>query len=371
MNTRPLSPSALLSASPSAAFCWSRAARSRPAGPPAPPARAAAARPARRAAAASARRSRATTELRRVRQRLRQRSHLLDGDVPLRAGLFQCSGACVALRRPALRRLQRLPERPGLQQQHLHGDVSRRDRRCARAAHASRPAATARSRTVAAATPARPARTPATTACAAARAPTDALRHPCVNTNTSNANCGGCNEPCTGATAPTASAWRRPARPARPAPAAPPARAAAAAPPAPPAAARRHRPAPRAAAAPRARPAQRHAAPAAAAARPAPAAPAAPRARPPAGGRRAAMHGCPWTGIDVLNVGTDEHANGVHEKTDSFTTPYCVSGTVGPDPGYNGVALLGFNLNETPNGMRPSVATSRPTAPRSGRPPSR
>ena len=71
---------------------------------------------------------------------------------------------------------------------------------------------------------------------------------------------------------------------------------------------------------------------------------------PPGWWTSGSMHGCPWTGIDVLNVGTTNTPQDFTTKADSFATPYCVSGTVGPDPGYNGVALLGFNLNETSTG---------------------
>src|SRR4029079_18568792 len=73
-------------------------------------------------------------------------------------------------------------------------------------------------------------------------------------------------------------------------------------------------------------------------------------ANPPGWWTSGSMHGCPWTGIDVLNVGTTNTPQDFTTKMDSFSTPYCVSGTVGPDPGYNGVALLGFNMNETPTG---------------------
>jgi hypothetical protein len=59
-------------------------------------------------------------------------------------------------------------------------------------------------------------------------------------------------------------------------------------------------------------------------------------------------HGCPWTGVDTLNVGSMSTPKDFVTKSDSFGTPYCVSGTVGPDPGYNGTALLGFNISETP-----------------------
>ena len=54
-------------------------------------------------------------------------------------------------------------------------------------------------------------------------------------------------------------------------------------------------------------------------------------------------HGCSWTGVGTAGVST------VTPK--DFTTKpaadaYCVSGTVGAEPKYESVALLGFNLNE-------------------------
>src|SRR4051794_653682 len=71
---------------------------------------------------------------------------------------------------------------------------------------------------------------------------------------------------------------------------------------------------------------------------------------PPGWWTSGSMHGCPWTRIDVLNGGPTTPPQDSPPKPASSTTPYCVSGTVGPAPGYNGVALLGFNLSETPTG---------------------
>lgn len=55
-------------------------------------------------------------------------------------------------------------------------------------------------------------------------------------------------------------------------------------------------------------------------------------------------HGCAWTGVDTRGVGT------TITPQDFLTKPaadaYCVSGTVGADPEYESVALLGFNINE-------------------------
>jgi hypothetical protein len=56
-------------------------------------------------------------------------------------------------------------------------------------------------------------------------------------------------------------------------------------------------------------------------------------------------HGCAWTGIDNRNMGTTPvMPSDFTTKTDNG--PYCVKGTVGGDPMYETVALLGFNLAE-------------------------
>ena len=85
---------------------------------------------------------------------------------------------------------------------------------------------------------------------------------------------------------------------------------------------------------------------------------------PPGWWTSGTMHGCPWTGIDVYNVGSMNTPTEFTTKTDSFATPYCISGTVGPEPMYRGVSLLGFNLNETPTGAANQCAykAADPTA---------
>ncbi len=78
---------------------------------------------------------------------------------------------------------------------------------------------------------------------------------------------------------------------------------------------------------------------------------------PPGWWTSGSWHGCSWTGIDVLNSATPTKnmPQDFVSKTDP-KAPYCVSGTVTPDPGYNGVALLGFNLNETSTGSATQCA---------------
>jgi hypothetical protein len=71
---------------------------------------------------------------------------------------------------------------------------------------------------------------------------------------------------------------------------------------------------------------------------------------PPGWWTSGSMKGCVWTGIDTYNVGSMNTPTEYTTKNDSFATPYCISGTVGPEPMYRGVSLLGFNLNETPSG---------------------
>jgi hypothetical protein len=55
-------------------------------------------------------------------------------------------------------------------------------------------------------------------------------------------------------------------------------------------------------------------------------------------------HGCAWTGVDTLGVGTEI------TPADFLSLPpgdpYCVSGVVGAHAEYESVALLGFNINE-------------------------
>jgi hypothetical protein len=55
-------------------------------------------------------------------------------------------------------------------------------------------------------------------------------------------------------------------------------------------------------------------------------------------------HGCAWTGVDTRGVGTTITPQDFLTKAPA--DPYCVSGTVGADPEYESVALLGFNVNE-------------------------
>jgi hypothetical protein len=71
---------------------------------------------------------------------------------------------------------------------------------------------------------------------------------------------------------------------------------------------------------------------------------------PPGWWTSGSLHGCPWTGVDVLNVGSMTMPTDFVTKNDSFATPYCMMGNVGPDPMYRGVTLLGFNLNEPVTG---------------------
>jgi Glycosyl hydrolase family 12 len=57
--------------------------------------------------------------------------------------------------------------------------------------------------------------------------------------------------------------------------------------------------------------------------------------------------GCAWTGTDTIAMPattlTPQDFTG-----QAAGEPFCIKGSVGPDPEYNGVALLGFNLNEPP-----------------------
>src|SRR5207344_1941666 len=70
---------------------------------------------------------------------------------------------------------------------------------------------------------------------------------------------------------------------------------------------------------------------------------------PPGWWTSGSMHGCPWTGIDTVSGTTTVNMpTNFTTKNDSFSTPYCVMGTV--HSAYESVALLGFNLNESPDG---------------------
>jgi hypothetical protein len=84
-------------------------------------------------------------------------------------------------------------------------------------------------------------------------------------------------------------------------------------------------------------------------------------------------HGYAWTGDDALNIGT---TRSVETYTDlEFGQPFCLEGSVGPDPdtdgptgplGYRGVALLGFNVQQDAfaavEGQEPTIGSIVPTA---------
>jgi len=57
-------------------------------------------------------------------------------------------------------------------------------------------------------------------------------------------------------------------------------------------------------------------------------------------------YGCSWTGVDTENVGTTIQPQDF--VTRASGDPFCVTGTVGPHPDYESVALLGFNVAEPP-----------------------
>ena len=257
-----------------------------------------------------------------------------NGTCQCATGLMNCNGQCVGVRRArTAARAARCARADRSAATTPAWRCARRDRPCARGARASRRPATARSPTAAAATPARPAPTPATTASAAARSPAEMLcGSACVDTQhqqhatavaatspapAAPARTGSCMATTgtggttgaggsTGGTGGSAGGVSGSVGTA----------------------------------------ARRHGGTTGtggvsgttgtgggAAARPAAAAPAARQRQPGrAGGPPARMHGCPWTGIDTV-VG---HHDGEHAartfttKTDSFATPYCVSGTVAP-----------------------------------------
>ena len=74
---------------------------------------------------------------------------------------------------------------------------------------------------------------------------------------------------------------------------------------------------------------------------------------PPGWWTHATWHGCPWTGIDVIPMTTT--TNMPRDFVNHMpNTGYCVSGTVYQN--YDSVALLGFNLNETPTGSATQCA---------------
>lgn len=72
-----------------------------------------------------------------------------------------------------------------------------------------------------------------------------------------------------------------------------------------------------------------------------------PRAGDPLGfWRYGDLAGCAWTGVDETGVGSTISPNDFTMR--GLDEPYCASGTVGPHPKYESVALLGFNLNDDP-----------------------
>lgn len=75
-------------------------------------------------------------------------------------------------------------------------------------------------------------------------------------------------------------------------------------------------------------------------------------------------HGCSWTGVDVEAVGTTITPQDFVSKPPNDA--YCVSGSVGPHPDYESVALLGFNIAEPP----PADCAYVPVDPNSDGPPS-
>ncbi len=74
------------------------------------------------------------------------------------------------------------------------------------------------------------------------------------------------------------------------------------------------------------------------------------------------LHGCSWTGADILNKGTtNTPADFVAQTPQGF--PYCIHGTVGADPVNSAtVALLGFNLNEATTGSATQCAAGAATS---------
>jgi len=73
---------------------------------------------------------------------------------------------------------------------------------------------------------------------------------------------------------------------------------------------------------------------------------------PPGWWTSGSWHGCSWTAKDTVT-----NSNTTTTPMDFLTTksaPYCVSGTVNPT--YESVAVLGFNLNETPDGTQTQCA---------------
>ena len=80
-------------------------------------------------------------------------------------------------------------------------------------------------------------------------------------------------------------------------------------------------------------------------------------------------HGYAWTGDDALNLGTTRSVQNYAML--AAGDPFCLSGNVGPDPdvpvgtGYQGVALLGFNVAQEAfaavEGQEPTIGSLVPT----------
>jgi hypothetical protein len=85
---------------------------------------------------------------------------------------------------------------------------------------------------------------------------------------------------------------------------------------------------------------------------------------PPGWWTSGTWHGCSWTAKDTVTNSTTTNM-----PMDFLTTtqaPYCVSGTVNPT--YESVAILGFNLNESPDGTQTQCAYKAPDPTKVGPP---
>jgi hypothetical protein len=74
---------------------------------------------------------------------------------------------------------------------------------------------------------------------------------------------------------------------------------------------------------------------------------------PPGWWTHGSWHGCAWTGVDVV-AGTTTMNNPRDFTMHMNGTGYCMQGTV--HSSYESVSLMGFNLNETPNGSATQCA---------------
>jgi hypothetical protein len=74
-------------------------------------------------------------------------------------------------------------------------------------------------------------------------------------------------------------------------------------------------------------------------------------------------HGCAWTGKGELGATTVTPMDFVAKPP---ADPFCIAGTVGAEPMYQSVALLGFNVNETP----PATCAYKAADPNGAGPPS-